>query len=248
MRFVFEIVVLVAFAIAHLALAANFQLSDVVSSTIFGSQGLSAKGVSKARGPSVPSLVLVLAVNKDRIIVPRITYEGSVGGEGCSFLDKLFATGGCSTQRISGTAANVPSNVPGKPFPDGTYARFLLYTVPVGSTLLRMSVPRSGICGTTNAGNCDSLASSFSLTGWMGAPAHPGCVRMLQSYRDKWRHCSKKFLFIKRCKTRCDWKGCTPTEFVLRVYSSPEDFTLVQMTGDQVEPCESYKTSQFFEI
>lgn len=239
------------FLVSQALFTDGFDLSKAVDPTIFDpskDREFSAKrtsGSSGGTGFAGPPLVIVIASSKARTISPTITYEGSVGGEGCTFLEKLFGSPPkCATTRIAGTAQREVSRVP-----SGRHANFQIFTVPVGSTMLKMSVAPVAGCGRQNGDNCDVHATSFALSGWMGATAAPGCMRISHFLRNRWEHCYRKwFLGKKRCRYHCNWKQCSTAEFVMRVYSTLEAFTLVEMTADGVTKCESHKTVQFYDI
>lgn len=183
-----------------------------------------------------PRWVIVIAISKHQTLSPAIRYEGSSGGDGCTVWEKLFGSPGCKVTKISGSATAIK---------ECQSARFLAYTVPAGTIKLTMFVPASGSCGRQYSTSCSASVTSFSLSGTVGAPVSPGCMRLLYNYKKTGNECSDWFLF-RRCSTRCGWNSCPSSEFVLRIYDGFTKFSLVEMRGSSVISCEAHKVAQLF--
>lgn len=176
---------------------------------------------------------LVMAIDKVRAISPPIVkYTGSVGGEGCTVLEKLLGVPGCVVTNIEGQARRVRTFLT-----QGPNSRFLLYQLPAGAKRLDMKIFKSGDCGRREGSSrCPYKAKDFALSGGIGDTTSPGCTKMIYN--------RKKRLNI----FRCSWSGCAPTQFALRSYTTFTGFVRVTMSGSYVESCPSSTGESFFVI
>lgn len=194
------------------------------------------------RGITGKVMIVVLAVDGTRAIHPELTYEGVSGGDGCSFLERLFNSPGCETTSVSGPAeptpfkAKQPKNV-----------RYFTYRIPVGTHTLHLKVPPKDGCGRSH-GNCHSSSHHFELKSFIDDPAKPGCMKLLYDKNHTWRYC-RSTLFIKHgCRNRCRWDKCSPTNFAMRIYPSfnDDEFKLPQFKGDRISTCDSHTLTGLF--
>lgn len=176
--------------------------------------------------------LVVMAIGKARTISPTITYTGTVGGEGCTLLQRLLGVPGCEVTEISGSAKRIQTIVT-----EGPFARFRIYQVPAGANFLRMTIPRTGSCGRRSGSRrCRTKSRSFSLSGGIdGTTSSAGCTRVL--YHRK-----------KRVFLRCRWSGCTAAQFGTRVYNDVTSFKRVTMSGSEIRTCASSTAENFFTL
>lgn len=175
-------------------------------------------------------MVIVLAASTNRILSPTFSYEGSVGGDGCTFLEILFGTFGCEVSQISGVATLVPVATSSGPF-----ANFKAYQIPCGSKKLTMHIPRDGDCGRREGSNrCKYKSRTFVLSRSIEGPTSTGCNHL--RYERK-----SGFIF-------CRWRSCASSQFGIRVYSNLTSFIRVQMSGSGTSTCSAITGNTFFTI
>lgn len=229
---------------------AKFRITHAVSKSAFAdgrSVSFARKGGNGAALRSGPSItgkvwVVVLAVDKARHVNPELKYEGVSGGDGCSFLERLFNAPGCETTSSEGLAeptpfmAKQPKNV-----------RYFTYRIPAGTHTLHLKVPPTSGCGRSHS-NCKSSALHFELKSFIDDPAKNGCMKLLHDKNHTWRKCKKTFFVKHGCKTHCRWDKCSPTNFAMRIYPSfyDDEFKLPQFKGDRLTTCDSHTLTGLF--